>query len=533
MMTKQKKPCACVPFCKNIFENHFGVLLWSATGILVLALLFSRILIPDLFFISIIIGVLLLLTMFFLVRNYWKSLTGRSAAYGLNSAVTIILVIGIAGVINFLASRYPQKIDMTEGGIHTLSDQSQKIVKNAVKPVKAVLFAKTDMQQQKTRALLENYKDSNPGKFEIEYVDPDKEPTRAKQVGIKKYGTLQITVSGREQKIEDPDEEKITNAIIKLSKDSTLTVCTLTGHDEKDFESKTEDGYKQVKDSLEQQSYKVVDLNIIKEGKIPENCAVLTILGAKKAFFPKEVEIIKNYLKDGGRAVIAFDLNIGGTELVPELIPIVNEWFVDVKTALVVDPLSRLLGVDAAVPILATFSKEHPITKDFTQANNCYFPFTRPLEEISKNIPAEIKVTWLAKTTPNSWGETSIKGLGRTKVAKDPGDISGPITAAIAVEGRLKDSQAEKSTRLIVLGTSNFATNKFSRFGGNLDFFMNSVTWALEDESLISIREKQSGPGKVTLTQTSGQLIFWITVVLIPIFIAVGGIVIWLYRRKL
>ena len=53
----------------------------------------------------------------------------------------------------------------------------------------------------------------------LEFVDPDREPTRAKEAGIKKYGTLHLQVGTRESNVDDVSEEKLTNALIKLVRD--------------------------------------------------------------------------------------------------------------------------------------------------------------------------------------------------------------------------------------------------------------------------------------------------------------------------
>jgi ABC-type uncharacterized transport system involved in gliding motility auxiliary subunit len=50
---------------------------------------------------------------------------------------------------------------------------------------------------------------------------------------------------------------------------------------------------------------------------------------------------------------------------------------------------------------------------------------------------------------------------------------------------------------------------------------------------MISIRSKEDEAGKIELTQNQGVLIFWISVILAPLFISVLGIVIWVRRKKL
>jgi ABC-type uncharacterized transport system involved in gliding motility auxiliary subunit len=139
----------------------------------------------------------------------------------------------------------------------------------------------------------------------------------------------------------------------------------------------------------------------------------------------------------------------------------------------------------------------------------------------------------IGKTTAQSFSISDFKGITGGELKVDPKSApKGPFNVAVSVDAKQKDSKATRNTRLVVFGSSLFASNQFSRFGANLDFFANSVSWALEDESMISIRAKEEGPGKLELTARSGSVIFWFAVILIPCAIAVGGIVIWAIRRR-
>ncbi len=510
-------------------NQNLSTWLWTGSGLIALALLFARMIYPELFWLTVILSVLLLGGLSGLVFQNQKALRSRTAAYGVNSIITVLLVLGIVGVINFLGSRYPLKKDFTQSKVHTLSDQSIKITQSLKSPLKVTFFAKLQQKEQ-FRPILENYKAINP-KFEVEFVDPDREPNRAKLAGIKKYGTLLLTYGTRESKVEDMSEEKITNAMIKILKDKSPTLCAITGHGEKSFDSQDAEGYQTVKKSLLEQAYLVKDVNIIQETKIPDSCDAIAVLGPTKSFLEPEAKALREYLNNGGRAVIAIDVNLKGTESSPELVSILENWHTKPMTALVVDPLSRMFGVDASVSIIATFNRTQAITKDF-QAN-CVFPFTRPLEIVS-NPPPSLNVQWLAQTTPKSWAVTDFKQLAKGEVSYHEGkDQHGPLNAAIAVDGKLKDSKAPRNTRLVIFGSSFFATNSGSRNAGNLDFFLNSVSWAMEDESLISIRAKEEAPGKIELSQKAASAIGLLTIFVIPLLIAVAGVVIWVYRRKL
>jgi ABC-type uncharacterized transport system involved in gliding motility auxiliary subunit len=513
-------------------NNNTSAFLWAAAFVFFVAMIFARAVYPELLWLTAVVGVPLVASLGALIRQNSKALKGRSAAYGLNSAITVLLVIALIGVVNFLGHRYPQKLDLTKNKVHTLSDQTDKLIKGLKSDVKVIYFAKLQGKEQ-IRPLLDNYKSLNP-KFDVEYVDPDREPTRAKEAGIKKFNTLQLKAAGRESKIEEPTEEKLTNALIKLTKEKVPTVCSITGHGEKSFGSTDADGYDTVKKGLADQSYQTKDVNLVSDaqnGKMPDTCDAIVIAGPQKAFFPPEVTAIRDYLANGGRAIIAVDLNIKGDEYSPELTTILAEWNLKAGNAMVVDPLSKMLGVDASVPILATYNKEQAIVKDF-QAQ-CYFPFARPVEAAG-NAATGVTPVWMAQTTPKSWAVTDLKQLASGQVKFTEGkDRNGPLTAAIAVDGKLKDSKATRNTRIVLFGSSMFATNNYQRFGGNLDLMLNSAAWVLEDESLISIRAKESDAGKVELSQKQGTVIFLLTVFVIPLVIAVGGIVIWVLRRRL
>ncbi len=499
------------------------------TFVLAVALLMARSILPEMTWLTVALASGLALWLGYLLQKNWMALRSRTAAYGLHSALITVLVLSLVGVLNFLASRYPGKWDLTRNQVHSLSDQTRKVIGGLKDPVKAIHFAKTQQREQ-LRMLLENYENLSP-KFRSEVVDPDKEVARTKLAGIKKYGTLQLVIGDRETKVEEPTEEKITNALIKLTRSKKQTLCALTGHGEKSLTGNQADGLESVKKALEDQSYETREINLVTEGKLPETCDAVAIVGPTKAFFANEVKLIRDFLASGGRAVVALDADLKGQEPAPELLAVLNEWQVRPVQALIVDPVSQRFGGDAVAPLLVSYSKDNPITRDFQQ--NCTFPIARPLEIIS-GAPAGMNVQWLAQTTPQSWGETSPAQIASGQVRQDAGvDKQGPLSTAIAVEGKLKDSQAPRNTRLVVFGSSGFATNQFSRFGGNLDFILNAASWVLEDESLISIRTRDEGPGKIELSAKQNSLVFWISVVLTPALAALAGVGVWVRRRRL
>jgi ABC-type uncharacterized transport system involved in gliding motility auxiliary subunit len=461
--------------------------------------------------------------------NSQKEQKNRALSFGVNSVFITLVVISIVVLINFLGKQYPQKVDLTKNKIHTFSDQTQKIMQGLKDPVEATFFG--DMaSREKNRPIFDNYKKASP-QFKLEWVDPNKEPTRTKAAGIKKADTLVLTYKGRTSKIEDISEEKITNELIKMTKETKLTVCTVTGHGEIGFSDQGATGFAAAKKGLEDQSYFVKEITLPQETKIPAECGTVVMLGSVKALFPAEVKMLSDYLENGGRLVVGLETVPNSGDQTKELTELLAHYGITVKKGLIIDPVSKMLGVDASVPIVATFNKDTTLGKDFS--GQCFFPFSRPMD-ISSPAPEGFKAEWIGKTTPKAFAETDIAGLAKGLAKFDAGvDLAGPLNTVITVSGKKKDSKAAHETRLVAFSSSQFANNQYSRFGGNLDLFLNAVSWAVEDESMISIRAKEEDAGKVEISQNQGIAIFWLCVILIPLAIAIFGIVIWVRRKKL
>jgi ABC-type uncharacterized transport system involved in gliding motility auxiliary subunit len=461
--------------------------------------------------------------------NTDKEQQKRHLSFGIYSGFLTLTIVALVGLLNFLGKQYPGKLDLTRNRIHTFSDQTSKVLKGLKSPVEAVFYGELS-SREKYRRIFDNYKKGS-SQFQFEWVDPVREPTRAKAAGIKKIDTLVLTHQGRTSRVEEITEEKITNELIKITREGAITVCALQGHGESSFADSGATGFSSAKKGLEDQSYQVREIVLPQESSIPKDCSGLVMMGASKALFPAEWKMLSEYLDQGGRLVVGIDASLTERDQNQELRNLVSRYGIEVKNGLMIDPVSKMLGVDASVPMMTQFNKDTAIGKDFTA--QAFFPVSRPVD-LTNPAPEGLKTAWLAKSTPKAFSETDLAGLAKGSAHYDAGrDLAGPLSAAALSYGKQKDSRAARETRVVVFGSGQFANNQYSRFGGNLDLFLNSVSWILEDESMISIRAKDEDDSKIELSQNQGIAIFWICVVLAPLFIAVAGIVIWVRRKKL
>ena len=516
----------------SVSNNLLNNLLWAALAVLSLGVVLTLIWIPQYPGVWMMLLTLLVADITTIGYRHRKLLSGRTAAHGINAVVYTLIVLGLIAMVNFVAFKHPLRLDLTQNKRHTLADQTIKILKDLKQPVKAALYF-TDMgEKERARPLLENYRNVAPTKLELEYVDGKKEMIRAKNAGVTRPDTLVLSLGDKSSKVETPTEEKLTNALIKLAKDKKQTFCALTGHGEKVFSAPDENGYQGAQKGMESQGYTLQEFNLIQQKSVPANCDAIGIIGSTKAFFPAELDAIATYLDRGGRAIVAIDPILEGPDHLKELKKILESWYVHPIDSLILDDVGALMTRDLAVIMSQTVSKDHPITKDHDPKKApIFFVAPRPLEAVS-NAPAGMNIQWLAKSLQTAWAENDIASLKKGKVdAKNKKRQE--LIMAFAVEGKRPNSKATQNTRLVVFGSSGFATNGASRFGGNLDLFLNATSWTLEDENLISIRPKEEGAAKVAMSKQEFLMICLVTIILIPLAIVTAGVVIWLRRRKL
>jgi ABC-type uncharacterized transport system involved in gliding motility auxiliary subunit len=478
------------------------------------------------------------------VERIRELLSRRRTKYGLNTAAALLLFLAVVVVVEALAIRHNVRVDLTEGRRHSLSTQSINLLGSLDKEVNVVAFYRTDAPgKEAVQDLLDQYAHFSP-KFHFEFVDPDRHPALAKRYGITTYGTVVLEGGGREEKVQGADEEKITNALVKLRRQEKRVLYFLTGHGEADLERTERQGLSQIKQALGDVGYEVRPLLLLREREVPKDAAVVIVAGPQSDLLPTELQAIEAYIKRGGKLLFLLD-----PFTAPQLVTILKKYGILMGDDVIVDRLSRAFGGDYLLPVITEY-EPHPITEDFTLA--AFFPYARTVGAAEAPLPG-VTVQVLGRTSVGSWAETNKVALERGEASLDPEkDRPGPVpvgavaTIDLGVEdrgSRVEESKEEpvkgepstgkqKKGRIVAYGTSGFIANSHLNLSGNRDLFLNSVSWLAEEEDLIAIRPRQAKFTPLVLTANQGRFAFWTTVI-IPPFAVVGiWITIFLRRRR-
>jgi len=196
---------------------------------------------------------------------------------------------------------------------------------------------------------------------------------------------------------------------------------------------------------------------------------------------------------------------------------------------------------DMAAPIPEW--KSHKITEPFIKNSiPVFFPGSRSISDIGRKPGRSYSKDELMATSDSSWGETDFQSLRvEPGPRKDDKDIKAPLVLGWAVNEYLRDAKPEdkdgnKQMKFVVIGDSDFCTNAPSGIGGmqgNLDLFVNSVNWLIDEGAKISIRPKAIDVRSLqSVTPGQWSFMFLMTIIVTPAIVVAGGIFVFLKRRK-
>ncbi|MBI4817882.1 MAG: GldG family protein [Deltaproteobacteria bacterium] len=452
--------------------------------------------------------------------------TARATLY---SVATIIATGGflvMMGALNFISALYNREYDLTPEKIHSLSDQTEKVLERLEKDVSFVGFYRPEEPERgKVEELLGRYRTLSK-RISVDFINPETDPEAVKKYEITQSGPrLIVKVGPLEVKIRDIEEEDITNAIVKVAQQSTKLILFLTGHGEPDILDGEAEGLRDAATALGDEGYEVRPVALFDKQFVPEEAAGLVIVAPRAPLLQPEVDMIRGYLALGGHLMVMLEPGVDAG-----MRALLDDWRVALGDDVVIDPnpMSRAFGFGPEMPIIQKL-EEHPITRGMKAS--LAFPSVRSIRALPGG-GSRPKAVEVVKTSEQAWGETKYEA-GAT-MAFETEDVPGPVplmvasTKASAAVGAKPTDQS----RLLVVGDHEFATNRFLVVLGNKDFFLNAVNWLAQEEERISVRPRARGGSKLLMTENQANFVKFFAIDLIPMTILAVGVAVWQVRRR-
>jgi ABC-type uncharacterized transport system involved in gliding motility auxiliary subunit len=324
-------------------------------------------------------------------------------------------------------------------------------------------------------------------------------------------------------------EEGLTGAFIRDLKNTTRTVCFVSGSGEHQIDDSDREGYSRFKDLLGGDQYETKSISLLQQAEVPKDCTVLVVGGPGGDYQQPEVDAIKKYVEGGGRALFMLDppLKMGPSGGIADndlLANLLQTWGVTLQKDLILDlnPIGQLAGLGPQVALVTSYGSQTIVNGMKGMATG--FPLSRSMEIKSTDKTA------VDKLFDSSQSSLATTNLSSPRVnANDPKNKRGPMT--IAAAGTYAAGKPAEQGRFVVVGSSLWPSNSFITFNGNRDLALNMVDWLSSDEDLISIRPKTHEDRRVTMTKAQLGWVRATSQFLLPIAVVFAGVLVWWRRR--
>jgi len=486
--------------------------------------------------------------------------------YTLSGFVGVVLAVALTVMVNWLSARHYVSSDWTSSKMYSISEKTLNILGSLEEEIRVIVFMTPESSLfDQVSQLLSRYSAASD-KIEVEYIDPDKEPLKtrqlAEQFGISVADTVVFAYEDRTKYVTSDQmaefdyagmqyggaptmrafkgEEQFTSAILSLVAPEVPKVYFVTGHGEASLASdgrSTDRSLAVLAETLKRENIEAEDTALL-SGAVPDDADVLAIIGPTRPFTEAEIEALGTYLDGGGRLLVALDplIEPAGTMRSTRLEAFLADRGVEVNDDLVVDPSKRLPFYDLSAVYLTDFPA-HPVTQGL-EGVAVLFTVTRSL---IPNIDAGTEI--IVSTSDEGWGETNLQQLLTGQpVALDEADNPSPAVVGVVIEGTsaaedtpVGDEETDASHtpghRLVVFGDSDFMADYEISNAGNLTLAMNTFNWLAAREQALGISAREVEQVNLFLSRDQMRNILLIVLLVMPGSAILLGILVWRRRR--
>jgi ABC-2 type transport system permease protein len=463
------------------------------------------------------------------------------------TSASSLLMMAVVLMVNYLAFRHYKRLDWTSVGMFTLSPKSVKVLDDLNKDIDLYLFmSQGEPNFQNTDELIKRYS-AQSRHLKAHYVDPEREPSEFKLLA-QRFGILEGTTGAGEVRADvaavvvlgdknwhinredlvgwdpaggaDPNEpheqlnvkaeQALTGAVVQVTSGRATKVCVTKGHGEWSLEEGDERSLSALKNGLRHDNIEWEAIDTLGQKELPKTCDAVFVLGPERAFSEAEAKLVIDYVQAGGNAWLALDPVIERDELLPTGFEApLKALGVRLDRSLAVELSPKHLLSPSPLEFAVDGFGDHATTRALKGQAHVVMALARSLSVEQPTPSVEV----LLRTSAEAFGATDITritGEGQ-EPAKGPGDISGPLDLALAVNTRPlpagdagPDASAEKpGGRLLVVGDSDLLQPALLESPDLANFHLASAWtgWLTQREALIEIPPKKVKGGSIMFTQ--------------------------------
>lgn len=494
-------------------------------------------------------------------------------------SVTVVLIIGIIVVVNFISAQLFLRLDLTQNKIYSISDVTKKSVSELddIVNIKAYFSDNLPNQilsvKQEVSDILNEYEVYSGGKIKVEFINPaDDEETQRDlyfkgipqltfeviekdqmqlvngYMGIEiKYGDNSEVIPAVKQNTSDL-EYQLTTAVKKVVVDELATVGILKSQN-------TVDTSQVMRTSMTELSglYNIVDVNLAEtEPSVPDSVDTLLVIGPQDSFNDEQLESINSFVERGG-ALLVMTEGVGiGEGLVAQkktsgLENLLADYGINLNQNLIADTRNGMASFSQG---FVTFTTQYPFWPKITregfssdnaavaQLENVILPWASSVEVDESKLSSD-NYQYLISTTDKSWALADNFNIAPNANIIPQGEQK-TRNLAVSVNGNVanpysEEENAKMNARIIVVGDSDFPQENFLRQApDNINLFQNLVDILSFDEDLIAIRSKaaSSRPIEKELSDSAKATIRYANIFGVTVLVLAFGLGRYYLRRR-
>lgn len=473
----------------------------------------------------------------------------------IDSSKTILLILIIlaffVGVTILMQNLELTPIDFTDEKLFTLTEESKEQVKNIDRNINIYFIGYPE--EDSTLDLAKQYTKVND-KIKIEAVTASDRPDLVEKYGIETNSQGIIVECGQQYKVLASSdlytydyttyesisvaEEKLTASIKSVVADKLPKVYFLNGYSSISLNN----GMQYLSMYLQNEVNEIKTLNILSEGKVPEDCDTLVITTPEQDFDDIATNAINDYINKGGNILWLNGAIVQNKELT-NVNKILSNYGVNPFEVGIIRETDNSKMVSGSPDLIIPEIQYSEMTSKLSNSEGVIFINATKINIVDDEALENLNVskTELVKTSENAYFRTNFSntsevlqnGEGKTEFL-----VGAELVKTISEKNEETGTNEVKST-LVIYGENYFVTDyqltqttytPMIAYAKNKDLVLNSIAYLTNREEDITVR-KSTGAITYTATELENRIILGI-IIAVPIIIITVGVVVWINRRR-
>jgi len=351
-------------------------------------------------------------------------------------------------------------------------------------------------------------------RVDLAWIDPVREPERARAAGVRRPGEMWLRYGPAEQHLANPDERTLAAALVRLLHVGSPWIVSLRGHGERDLLGSAAGDLGAFGRLLETRGHRLLGLSLTEVAEVPGNAALLLVAAPVDPPSPTETARLAAWLDSGGSLLWLAERPL------PE--PLATRLGIATLPGRLVDAAAADAGLDDPTVAVASRHPAHPALEGIDRP--LLFPGALALSATGAE-GWEVRV--LAASSPRSWNETGAV-VGR--VARDPaaGELPGPLPVALA----LSRGDGPDGQRVAIVGDADWLSDAWLGRGANRRFAVALVQWLTAAQGDADIPLPEVPDQQVAWAPAAGAAAAVAWLVLVPLALVFAAVRVRLRRRR-